>query len=82
MKKILYFSAGWCGPCKQLGPIMESLAGEINYEKINVDTSPDLVTDHGIRNIPTMILMKDGEAVDRKTGLLPKQEILNWYNNG
>lgn len=82
MKKVLYFSATWCGPCKQLGPIMESLSTEINYEKVNVDTSPDLVTEHGIRNIPTMILTVDGQAVDRKTGLLPRQEILNWYNNG
>lgn len=82
MKKVLYFSASWCGPCKQLGPIMESLSGEINYEKINVDTATDLVTEHGIRNIPTMVLIKNGQAVSRKTGLLPKQEILNWYNNG
>ena len=37
MKKILYFSAAWCGPCKTLGPIMESLSGQINYEKVDVD---------------------------------------------
>lgn len=80
MKKVLYFSATWCGPCKQLGPIMESLSSEINYEKINVDTSPDLVTKYGIRNIPTMILVENGEAKSRKTGLLPKDQILAWYN--
>ena len=82
MKKVLYFSTTWCGPCKQLGPIMESLSGEINYEKINVDTNSDLVTEHGIRNIPTLVLLENGVAKDRKTGLLPKDQILNWYNNG
>ncbi|MDC6464821.1 thioredoxin family protein [bacterium] len=80
MKKILYFSAAWCGPCKQLGPIMESLAGEINYEKIDVDTATELVTEHGIRNIPTMVLTVDGVPTSRQTGLMPRQQILDWYN--
>lgn len=80
MKKVLYFSASWCGPCKQLGPIMESLSGEINYEKIDVDTATGLVTEHSIRNIPTMILMENGQAVSRQTGLMSRQQILDWYN--
>ena len=80
MKKILYFSAGWCGPCKMLGPIMESLSGQINYEKIDVDQNQDLSIKYNVRNIPTLILLKDGEAVNRMTGLQPKQQILNFYN--
>tara|TARA_R110000822_G_scaffold17387_2_gene58670 strand:- start:342 stop:587 length:246 start_codon:yes stop_codon:yes gene_type:complete len=80
MKKILYFSAGWCGPCKTLGPIMESLSGQINYEKIDVDQNQDLSIKYNVRNIPTLILLKDGEAVNRMTGLQPKQQILNFYN--
>ena len=80
MKKILYFSAGWCGPCKTLGPIMESLSGQINYEKIDVDQNQDSSIKYGVRNIPTLILLKDGESVNRMTGLQPKQQILNFYN--
>jgi len=80
MKEILYFSAPWCGPCKQLGPIMESLSGQINYRKINVDNDTELSTKYGVRNIPTLILLKDGEAVNRMTGLQPQQQILNFYN--
>lgn len=80
MKEILYFSAPWCGPCKQLGPIMESLSGQINYRKINVDNDTELSTKYGVRNIPTLILVKDGEAVNRTTGLQSKQQILNFYN--
>ena len=80
MKKILYFSAAWCGPCRMLGPIMESLAGEINYEKIDVDNNQDLSIQYGVRNIPTLILVENGEAVSRLTGLQQKDAILEFYN--
>ena len=80
MKKILYFSAAWCQPCKMLGPIMESLAGEINYEKIDVDNNQDLSIQYGVRNIPTLILVENGEAVGRLTGLQQKDAILEFYN--
>lgn len=80
MKKILYFSAAWCGPCRMLGPIMESLAGEINYEKIDVDNNQDLSIQYGVRNIPTLILVENGEAVGRLTGLQQKDQILEFYN--
>jgi len=80
MKKILYFSAAWCGPCKMLGPIMESLSGQINYEKIDVDNNQDLSIQYGVRNIPTLILVENGEAVGRLTGLQQKETILNFYN--
>ena len=80
MKKILYFSAAWCGPCKMLGPIMESLAGEVNYEKIDVDNNQDLSIQYGVRNIPTLILVENGETVGRLTGLQQKEQILEFYN--
>ena len=80
MKKILYFSAAWCGPCKMLGPIMESLSGQINYEKIDVDNNQDLSIQYGVRNIPTLVLVENGEAVGRLTGLQTKDQILNFYN--
>ena len=80
MKKILYFSAAWCGPCKMLGPIMESLSGQINYEKIDVDNNQDLSIKYGVRNIPTLVLVENGEAVSRLTGLQQKDAILEFYN--
>ena len=81
MKKILYFSAAWCGPCKTLGPIIESLAGQINYQKIDVDNNQDLSIQYGVRNIPTLILLDEtGEVKGRKTGLQSKQDIINFYN--
>ena len=80
MKKILYFSAAWCQPCKMLGPIMESLSGQINYEKIDVDNNQDLSIQYGVRNIPTLVLVENGEAVRRLTGLQQKDAILEFYN--
>jgi len=81
MKKILYFSAAWCGPCRTLGPIMESLSGEINYQKVDVDENQDLSMQYGVRNIPTLILLDEtGEVKGRKVGLQTKQDILKFYN--
>ena len=81
MKKILYFSAAWCQPCKTLVPIIESLAGQINYQKIDVDNNQDLSIQYGVRNIPTLILLdENGEVKGRKVGLQTKQDILNFYN--
>jgi len=80
MKEILYFSAPWCAPCKQLGPIMDSLQGQINFRKIDVDNDTELSVKYGVRNIPTLVLLENGEAVNRTTGLQSKQQILNFYN--
>ena len=81
MRKILLFSAKWCGPCKQLAPIMESLQGEINYEKVDVDSNTELSTKYGIRNIPTLILVdNNGNVIDKKTGIQSRQQILDLYN--
>tara|TARA_B100000925_G_C21714043_1_gene347971 strand:- start:128 stop:376 length:249 start_codon:yes stop_codon:yes gene_type:complete len=81
MKKILYFSAAWCGPCKTLGPIMESLSGQINYEKVDVDNNQDLPIQYGVRNVPTLILLDEtGETKGRLVGIQSKDAILNFYN--
>jgi thioredoxin 1 len=80
MKKILYFTGTWCQPCQILGPIMESLSGQINYEKIDVDNNQDLSIQYGVRNIPTLVLVENGEAVGRLTGLQQKDAILEFYN--
>ena len=80
MKKILYFSAAWCGPCKTLGPIIESLSGQINYDKIDVDNNQDLSIKYGVRNIPTLVLIENGEAKGRLVGIQSKESNLNFYN--
>ena len=81
MKKILYFSAAWCGPCKTLAPIMEELNGEIVYNKVDVDKDQELSMKYGVRNIPTLILLNEfGEEIIRKVGMQSRESILNFYN--
>jgi thioredoxin 1 len=81
MKKLLYFSAGWCGPCRQLGPIMTELQSEgITVQKIDVDTNPEICQSFGIRNVPTVILQVNDAEVGRKVGLNPKSAYLEMYN--
>jgi thioredoxin 1 len=81
MKKILYYTASWCGPCRMLGPIMESLNGQINYEKVDVDTNTELPIKYGIRNVPTLVLIdENGTELKRLVGVKSKEEILSFYN--
>ena len=80
MKTILYFTASWCGPCKTLGPIIESLGNKINYEKIDVDSNNELSIEHSVRNIPTLVLLENGIERNRLVGLQTEQQILNFYN--
>ena len=81
MKKLLYFSADWCGPCKQLGPIMEELSREgVNVQKINIDTNQDAADGFNIRNIPTVVLTIDGVDSGRKVGLNHKSTYIDLYN--
>ena len=81
MKKILYFTAAWCGPCKTLGPIMKSLNGQINYQMVDVDSNNDLSIQYGVRNVPSLILLDEtGEVKGRLTGVQSKESILNFYN--
>ena len=81
MKKILYFSAGWCGPCKMLGPIMESVSDQVNYQKIDVDNNQELSIKYGVRNIPTLVLVDgSGSELNRSTGVMQKQQIIDFYN--
>lgn len=80
MKEILYFSAQWCGPCRMLGPIMESLKDQINFRKIDVDENQELPTQYQIRSIPTLVLVEDGIEKGRLVGVKSKEEILSFYN--
>jgi thioredoxin 1 len=81
MKQLLYFSAGWCGPCKTLGPIMEQVGQQINVMKIDVDSSPEMVQRFGVRNIPTVILVGENQQeIRRFTGVKTLNEIINFIN--
>ena len=81
MKKILYFSAAWCGPCQQLRPTMEGLSDQISYIKIDVDQDQESSIKYGVRNIPTLILLENGEVKNRLIGNQTVQSIMSFYNS-
>lgn len=77
------FWAEWCGPCKMIGPALEEISEEMPdlvIAKMNIDENPDAPSRYGVRSIPTMILFKDGEAIDTKIGALPKNRIIDWIS--
>ena len=81
MKKILYFSAPWCGPCKMLGPTMDSVANQVNFTKINVDEDTVSSVKYGIRNVPTLVLIdQSGKEINRLVGNVSKQQVIDFYN--
>tara|TARA_R110002167_G_C12491401_1_gene635447 strand:+ start:430 stop:678 length:249 start_codon:yes stop_codon:yes gene_type:complete len=80
MKKILYFSATWCGPCKNLRPIMESLSNQMIVQFVDIDSSPDLAAEYGVTSIPTLVFEKDGRPVKRESGVLTESQVKNIWN--
>ena len=76
---VIDFWATWCGPCRILSPTVDELAaeyeGRATVAKGNVDDCEELAAQFGVRNIPTLVFVKNGEIVDRTVGVLPKQEL-------
>ena len=73
------FWAEWCGPCRMIGPIVEELAKEYDGKavigKLDVDTNQETSIKYSVRSIPTILLFKDGELVDRQVGAVPKETL-------
>ena len=81
MKQILYFTASWCGPCRILGPIMESVKGQVSYSKLDVDVEQDLAVKYKVRSVPTLVLVENGVEKNRLVGVHQYPEILKFYNS-
>jgi len=79
------FWAEWCGPCKQIGPVLDEIAsemqGKLTVAKVNIDNNPESPQRYGVRGIPTMILFKDGKPVATKVGSMPKTQLVEWLNS-
>jgi len=75
------FWAPWCGPCRMITPVIEELATEnadsVKFTKLNIDDSPNVAATYGISSIPTLMIFKGGEVVDRFVGVQPKNRLQN-----
>ncbi len=78
---VVDFWAEWCGPCRMIGPSIEEMAHEYEGKavigKVDVDSNPGISTKFGIRNIPTVLFIKNGKVVDKQVGAVPKNVLVN-----
>jgi len=78
------FSAGWCGPCKMLEPVVEEMAaewgGSVKVVRLDVDHSPNIAMNYQIMGVPTLMLFRGGQALERVTGYLPKPRIMDKFS--
>jgi thioredoxin 1 len=75
------FYADWCGPCKMIAPVLEQIAAEsdaFKIVKLNVDENMAVAQKYGVRAIPTLFVMKNGEVAAQKAGFMPKDALMNW----
>lgn len=76
---VIDFWAEWCGPCRMIGPLVEEIAKEYEGKavvgKLNVDENGDIAMTYGVRNIPTLLIFKGGQVVDKIVGAVPKPNI-------
>ena len=80
-KELFYYTANWCNPCQTLGPIMDEIARQIPVRKQNIDyIDPAVLEAANVRNVPTVILVENGQEIKRFTGVKSNSQIITWLN--
>jgi len=81
MKKVVRFTASWCGPCKMLAKTLENVQTNVPIEVIDIDAQPEIAAEFGIRGVPTLVMMEDNMATKRLVGNKTKQELEAFIND-
>ena len=81
MKRILRFTAPWCGPCKSLAANLEEVNTKYPIEVIDIDVFPDVAAEYGVRGIPTLVMMNENIEMKRITGVKTSKELKEWVHN-
>lgn len=76
---VKYFYADWCGPCKMMSPYLENVADTTGAAivKIDADKNRDMIAEYELKSVPTMFFMKDGQEIDRRSGFIPQQILID-----
>ncbi len=78
---VVDFFATWCGPCNMLGPVYEEVANEMgdkaSFYKLDIDQAPDIAQENGVSSVPTIIIFKDGQEIDKMVGVMPKEKLVS-----
>ena len=80
MKKIIRFTASWCNPCKMLAKNLDSIKFEVPIEVVDIDESPEMATQYGIRGVPTLVMLENEKETKRMVGVKPLKELEGWIN--
>lgn len=81
---VVDFNATWCGPCKMLAPVLETvseeLSGKVQFYSVDVDECPELAAEYRVQSVPCLVMMKKGELVSQSIGFKPQPAITSWIN--
>jgi thiol-disulfide isomerase/thioredoxin len=78
MKTVIKYGAGWCGPCKMYAPTFNKVAGEVpgvSFQSIDVDSGDPRIIEHGVRNVPTTVVVENGVVINRQSGNMSADQL-------
>ena len=81
MKKVIRFTASWCQPCKMLAKTLEDVQTNLPIEVVDIDKESDTAIEFGIRGVPTLVMVEDGNVLKRSVGMKNAKELQEWFND-